>query len=309
MVTEILFILGGLALLLVGAEGLVRGSAALALRLGLTPLVVGLTVVAFGTSSPELVVCVRSALLDRSALALGNVVGSNIFNFAVILGLAALIRPQRIQTQLVRFDVPVALLGAVLVWVLLRDGRLVFAEGLLLLVCLVVYLGWNVYTARRTNAPEAAPDVPPPLGAGVAFLFVAGGLGLLIGGADLLVRGAIGVAEDVGLSEAVIGLTIVAAGTSLPELAASTVAAVRGQGDLAIGNVVGSNVFNLLGILGSTALVSPISGEGLRPGDFEAMLFVSLLVLPLMWSGFRLNRIEGAVLLLLYGAYVWSLLR
>ena len=281
----------------------------LALRLGLTPLVVGLTVVAFGTSSPELVVCVRSALLDRSALALGNVVGSNIFNFAVILGLSALIRPQRIQTQLVRFDVPVALLSAILVWVLLRDGRLVFAEGLLLLVCLVVYLGWNVYTARRTSAPEAAPDVPPPLGAGVAFLFVAGGLGLLIGGADLLVRGAIGVAEDVGLSEAVIGLTIVAAGTSLPELAASTVAAVRGQGDLAIGNVVGSNVFNLLGILGSTALVSPISGEGLRPGDFEAMLFVSLLVLPLMWSGFRLNRIEGAVLLLLYGAYVWSLLR
>ena len=309
MVTEILFILGGLALLLVGAEGLVRGSAALALRLGLTPLVVGLTVVAFGTSSPELVVCVRSALLDRSALALGNVVGSNIFNFAVILGLSALIRPQRIQTQLVRFDVPVALLSAILVWVLLRDGRLVFAEGLLLLACLAVYLGWNVYTARRTSAPEAAPDVPPPLGAGVAFLFVAGGLGLLIGGADLLVRGAIGVAEDVGLSEAVIGLTIVAAGTSLPELAASTVAAVRGQGDLAIGNVVGSNVFNLLGILGSTALVSPISGEGLRPGDFEAMLFVSLLVLPLMWSGFRLNRIEGAVLLLLYGAYVWSLLR
>ena len=309
MIAEILFILGGLALLLVGAEGLVRGSAALALRLGLTPLVVGLTVVAFGTSSPELVVSVRSALLDRSALALGNVVGSNIFNFAVILGLAALIRPQRIQTQLVRFDVPVAFLSAVLVWVLLRDGRLVFAEGLLLLACLAVYLGWNVYTARRTSAPEATPDVPPPLGIGVALLFVAGGLGLLVGGAELLVRGAIGVAQRFGVSEAVIGLTIVAAGTSLPELAASTVAAVRGQGDLAIGNVVGSNVFNMLGILGCTALVSPVSGDGLRPGDFEAMLFVSLLVLPLMWSGFRLNRVEGTVLLLLYGTYVWSLLR
>ena len=309
MVTEILFILGGLALLLVGAEGLVRGSASLALRLGLTPLVVGLTVVAFGTSSPELVVSVRSALLDRSALALGNVVGSNLFNFAVILGLAALIRPQRIQTQLVRFDVPIAFLSAVLLWILLRDGRLSYPEGLLLLTCLLLYLIWNVRTARRTHAAEAAPDVPPPLGIVAALAFVAGGLSLLVGGADLLVRGAISVAERFGVSEAVIGLTIVAAGTSLPELAASTVAAVRGQGDLAIGNVVGSNVFNLLGILGCTALVRPVPGDALRPGDLEAMLFVSLLVLPLMWSGFRLSRVEGALLLLLYGGYLWTLLR
>jgi len=303
---------GGLALLYVGAEGLVRGSTALALRLGLTPLVVGLTVVAFGTSSPELVVSVQASLTGNGPIALGNVIGSNICNVGLILGLAALIRPLNVHVQLLRLDVPLMLLTSILLTLLLRDSGLARPEGLLLTIGIVLYTTFNVWKARRehTAAQQEFADVIPSIEtkAWRDVLFVLGGIALLIVGAHLLVSGAVAIAERLGLSKAVIGLTIIAVGTSLPELATSLVAAARGEGDIAIGNVVGSNVFNILAILGFAALLNPLYAHEIGLVDLGVMTAFALLILPLMRSGFRLTRWEGALLLGLYAAYVVYLL-
>ena len=305
-------IAAGLVLLFGGAEGLVRGSAALALRAGLTPLVVGLTVVAFGTSSPEMVVSVQAALAGRGDLAVGNVVGSNIGNVALILGLSVLIRTMGVRAQLLRLDVPVMVAVSVLLWWLLGDGALGRPEGLVLAGGVVAYTLFNLWQARReTSAAQSVgeavlPDPRRPLWRDVVF--IVGGLALLVVGADLLVEGAVAVARRLGLSEAVIGLTIVAVGTSMPELATSVVAAFRGEGDIAIGNVVGSNIFNVLGILGTAALVRPLRIEGISPVDLAAMTLVAILLLPLMRTGFRLVRWEGGLLLAFYAAYVYYLL-
>ena len=308
MLYSLFQIAAGLVLLYGGAEGLVRGSAALALRAGLTPLVVGLTVVAFGTSSPELVVSVQAALAGRGDLAVGNVVGSNIGNVALILGLSVLIRSMAVKAQLLRLDVPVMVVVSVLLWGLLSDGRLGRPEGLVLVVGVVAYTLFNLWQARReTAAAQRAGEagLPPPQGPlWRDALFIAGGLALLVLGANLLVDGSVDVARRFGLSEAVIGLTIVAIGTSMPELATSVVAAFRGEGDIAIGNVVGSNIFNVLGILGAAALVQPLEIEGISPVDLAAMTLVAALLLPLMRTGFRLVRWEGGLLLALYAAYV-----
>ena len=302
----------GLVLLYGGAEGLVRGSAALALRAGLTPLVVGLTVVAFGTSSPELVVSVQAALAGRGDLAVGNVVGSNIGNVALILGLSVVIRAMEVKAQLLRLDVPVMVGVSALLWALLSDGGLGRIEGAALVVGAVAYTLFNLWQARReTAAAQSVGEavLPPPRGPlWRDVLFIGGGLALLVFGAHFLVGGAVDVARQLGLSEAVIGLTIVAIGTSMPELATSVVAALRGEGDLAIGNVVGSNVFNVLGILGAAAVVRPLEIGGISPIDLAAMTFLAALLLPLMRTGFRLVRWEGGLLLALYAAYVYYLL-
>lgn len=312
MTADVLLILAGLLVLTLGAEGLVRGGAALALRLGITPLAVGLTVVAFGTSSPELVVSVSTALEGRGDLAVGNVVGSNIFNVALILGVAALVRPAAVHSQTVRIDVPIVIGSSVLMWAFLADGRLGPLDGAVLLAGAGAYTAFTLWQARR-EAPEvqaegeaAVTAAPGPVWRDA--LFVAGGLALLVGGARMLVAGAVSIAEAAGLSEAVIGLTILAAGTSLPELATSTVAAVRGQSDIAIGNVVGSNIFNVLGILGVSALVSPLAPGGVGPVDLGVMLVLALALLPLLRTGFRLDRAEGALLLLTYVGYTAYLL-
>ncbi|MFW6354313.1 MAG: calcium/sodium antiporter [Verrucomicrobiota bacterium] len=310
LVASLLLIIS-LALLWLGAEGLVRGSASLALRFGIPPLIVGLTVVAYGTSAPELLVSVRAAFEGQGDIALGNVVGSNIFNICVILGLAALIQPLRVQSRILRIDMPL-LVGVSLVLVLLMlDGTVSRLDAALLAVGVLLYTLLNVRLARREPeavAAEFADTVPAqPRAVWLDLAFIAGGLILLAGGADTLVRSAITLARSFGLSEAVIGLTIIAAGTSMPELATSVVAALRRQADISIGNIVGSNLYNILGILGISGLIVPLQAPGLTHLDLALMLGTSVLLLPLMWTGFVLKRWEGALLLLAYAGYLWSL--
>ena len=298
----------GLALLLAGATALVWGAASGALRLGLTPLLVGATVVAFGTSAPELVVSLDAALDGAGGIAIGNVVGSNIANAGLILGLAALVRPIPTEAALLRRDLPVLMAATLLVAVMLIDGAVGRAEGAGLVAALVASLVWSVRASRADarTAVDGVPDAP----AGHAWTnaaAVAVGLGALALGARWLVSGATTLAETAGVSNAVIGLTVVALGTSLPELATSVVAAVRGDSAIAAGNVVGSNLFNLLGILGVAALVHPFAAPGLRLEDVAAMVLATALAWGAMWTGRRVGRIEGALLVGLYGAYVGTL--
>jgi len=299
---------GGLALLYVGAEGLVRGSASLAARLGLTPLVIGLTVVAFGTSMPEMAVSIDAAVSGRSAIAMGNVVGSNIGNIGLILAVAALIAPLSVQAKVLRVDTPLVMAISLLLLVLVGDGWLSRAEGMVLFAGVLAFVAFSLWSARRENASvraEFAEGIPSTTQAAwIDVLMVLIGLGVLVMGAQLLVGGAVTVAGAAGLSDAVIGLTIVAIGTSLPELAASAVAAAKGEGDIAIGNVLGSNLFNILGILGVTALIQPLNTAGIRMLDLWVMIGFAVLLAPLMRSGWRLQRWEGAVLLTLYAGYL-----
>jgi cation:H+ antiporter len=304
---DFLSVLGGLALLVVGAAALVRGAAALAIRLGLTPLVVGLTVVAFGTSAPELVVSVDAALKGVGGIAVGNVVGSNVANVGLILALAAILRPVPTSPALIRRDVPIMIGVTAFVIVMLRDGRIGLVEGAFLVLGLVAYLGFSIYVARSDRRAADALASEVPVAQGPKWLdpvLAVAGLGVLIAGAELMVGGAVALAEDFGVSDALIGLTIVAIGTSLPELATSVVAAVRGEGAIAAGNVVGSNVFNLLGILGVAAVLNPLHAPGLRPTDMAAMAVFAVVLVPLMLTGRRLVRAEGALLLAAYVSYV-----
>ena len=311
MITTALTILVGLALLSIEAEALVRGSAALALRLGITPLVVGLTVVAFGTSSPELVVSVKASLDGNGAIALGNVVGSNICNIALILGVSALIKPVRIEAQVIRREIPVLVFASILLWAMLAGGELQRWMGLLLTVGLVAYIAFSYGGARaekneavREEFAEALP-APEARRAWVDVLFVLVGLAMLLFGANLFVDGAVAVAERFGVSQAVIGLTIVAVGTSLPELATSIVAAFKGEGDIAVGNAVGSSIFNILCILGVAALIRPMATTGISMVDLAVMTACAVLVMPMMRSGFCLNRWEGIFLLAVYVGYLY----
>lgn len=306
--SALLWIVLGAALLFAGAEGLVRGASSLARRFGLSPLVIGLTVLAFGTSMPELVVSVSAALEGASAIAVGNVVGSNIGNIALILGITALISPPRVQAQVVKVDIPVMIGVSVLVVVLLNDGMLGRLEGAVLALGLLGYVAFQLLAARKESGAiqdEFDEGVPPVTGSPlVDVLLVLGGLGLLVLGARWLVSGAVTLAESFGVPDAVIGLTVVAIGTSLPELATSVVAALRGEGDLAVGNVVGSNIFNLLGILGIAAVVHPLSSAGISLVDLGVMLGLTVLLLPLMRWGLRVNRWEGGALVAVYAAYM-----
>lgn len=301
------WLLAGTVALYFGAEWLVRGGAALALRLGMTPLLAGLTVVAYGTSSPELVVSLTAAAKGGGAIAIGNVVGSNIFNIGFILGLTALIAPLRVQSQLVRLDTPVMIaVAAVFIWCF-RDGQVDRWEGALLTLGLVGYTTLNVFLARRVaGRGNTASDLPAPGGAWWKdAILIVGGLVVLVLGSRWFVRGAVDLARLAGLSEAVIGLTIVAAGTSLPELAASVVAAARKQADIALGNIVGSNIYNVLAILGVSGLVAgPLDGAGISRVDVWVMLGFSALLLPIAYTGHRLSRWEGGWLLVAYGGYL-----
>ncbi|MES1942811.1 K+-dependent Na+/Ca+ exchanger-like protein [Salinisphaera sp. PC39] len=305
-------IAAGAGLLYVGAEGLVRGSASLAVRLGLTPLVIGLTVVAMGTSMPEMVVSVDAALDGRGGLAVGNVVGSNIGNIGLILALAALVSPLAVKAQILRLDMPVLMVVSLLLVALLADGALGRLEAGALAVGAVLYTVFNLRLARRESAAvqaEFAEALPAPAGsAGRDLTLVIGGLALLVLGARVLVLSAVAIATGAGLSEVVIGLTVVAVGTSLPELATSVVAARKGEGDIAVGNVIGSNLFNILGILGVTALIRPLDAGGLAMADLWLMVGFTALLGVFMFTGTRVRRGEGAVLLLLYVAYIAYLL-
>jgi cation:H+ antiporter len=314
---SILAVLAGMAILVVGAEALVRGASRLAGAVGVPPLVVGLTVVAFGTSAPELAVSVRDALAGAGEVAVGNAVGSNIFNTLAILGIAALAGGLLVNRRIVRVDVPVLLLVTALVWWRASDGRIDVAEGVLLVLGIVAYTVGSYVLGRREPAPAAsvaaplagaltpeaeAPGRTWPRDVGIVAL----GLVALVAGAQLLVGGATAIAAGLGVPELIIGLTVVAAGTSLPELATSVVAVRRGERDIAVGNVVGSNIFNLLAVLGASA----IAGGGLAvPADAAATdlpvaFLVAVVALPALALGLSVARWEGVLLLVGYVGYV-----
>jgi len=308
-----LLLLTGLVALYFGAEWLVRGGASLAVRLGVTPLLVGLTVVAYGTSTPELIVSSTAAAQGQGAIAIGNVVGSNIFNIGFILGLTALVAPMRVQLQLLRFDTPVMVGVALLFLLFFRDGSIQRWESLVFLAGIVLYTVVNVRLARRQASADVRQEfddsVPKPTGSPWTDTgLIVAGLATLVLGSRLFVTGAVDLARLFDISDAVIGLTIVAAGTSLPELASSLMAAWRKQPDIAIGNVVGSNIYNILAILGvSGMLASPVNGQGVSLTDTLIMIGFSAVLLVIAWSGFTLRRWEGALLLALYGGYLWHL--
>lgn len=314
MLTPSLFVLAGLMLLAAGAEALVRGSSALALRLGVTPLVVGLTVVAFGTGSPELFVSVEAAYRGDSGIALGNVVGSNIGNVALILGLAALARPMKVRSELIRREAPLMIGVTLLLCALLYDGTLSRVDGLVLVIGSVAYTAFAYLAARRDRSKVVAEEfedalAQPKRAAWVDAVLVVVGFALLLFGARLLVGGATTIAESFGISQVVIGLTVIAVGTSLPELATSVVAAAKGEADVAFGNVIGSNILNILLILGVAALISPVEAQGLRTLDLIVLVGSAVLLLPLMRRGWVLNRWEGGLLLAGYVAYLYSVVR
>jgi len=308
----VLYLIAGLVLLFIGAEGLIRGSSNLAIKIGITPLVVGLTVVAFGTSTPELVVSLKAALLGNSSISLGNVVGSNIANIALILGVASLIRPLDVHAKVIMREIPIMIGISVLLLLLLFDGELGFIDGLIFVVGLIVYLVVNVLIARKEKNPEIDTEfsegLKSKLGIPVSIILMIAGLGLLILGADLFVQSAVAIAKIFNVSDAIIGLTIVAIGTSLPELITSIVAAYKNEADIAIGNVVGSNVFNILGILGITALIIPISSVGISYVDLGVMLVTAIILFPLSRSGFSISRVEGIFLLAGYAGYIYYLI-
>lgn len=315
VMTLVLFAIG-LGLLVLGAEWLVRGAARLAATAGMSSLIIGLTVVSFGTSAPELAVSTQSALSGQADIALGNVVGSNIFNVLLILGISAVITPLVVQRQLVRLDVPVMIGISFLVLFLGLDGRIGRIDGLLLVAGLATYIGvqiWQGRKAAQASAAEAAADAadtPEPIQTPRQLLWdlalVGAGLVLLVIGSRWMVDGAVAMARFFGLSELVIGLTIVAAGTSLPEVAASIIAALRGERDIAVGNVVGSNIFNILGILGITSVIAP-DGVGVAAGalafDIPVMIAVAVACLPIFFTGWTIARWEGWLLLSYYVAY------
>ena len=312
MLTYWLWIIASLVLLYFGAEGLVRGSSSLALRLGLTPLVVGLTVVAMGTSMPEVMVSVKSSLAGRGDLAIGNVVGSNMFNIGVILGLTALLSPMKVQFQLIKIDLPIMVVVSLGMVALLWDGAVGRLAGAVLFGGLIIYIAGNIWLARRTATKEVeaeyAEGVPARSGSVLmGGLFILGGLGILVLGARLLTDNSVALARSFGVSEAVIGLTIVAAGTSVPELAASIVAAMKKEPDIALGNVIGSNIFNMLGILGIASMVAPITAPDIRHFDLWMMVAFAAALVPMLWTGLRVSRAEGATLFAAYCGYVYFL--
>ena len=308
-------LLGGLVLLIIGAEALVRGASRLAAAVGISPLIIGLTVVAFGTSSPEMAVSVQSAFSGQSGadIALGNVVGSNIFNVLFILGLSAAIAPLVVNQQLVRFDVPLMIVvsGALLLMAL--DGKINRLDGLLLFAGIVAYTAFAIYQGRKESKAveeEYAQEFgEKPKGAGQVALnlaLVLAGLALLVLGSNWFVGGSINLARAFGVSELVIGLTIVAAGTSMPEVATSVMASLKGERDIAVGNVVGSNIFNILAVLGLSSLVAPDGvNVALAALDFDipVMIAVAIACLPIFFTGYNIARWEGFVFLGYYVAY------
>lgn len=309
----LLYSLGGLVLLTCGAELLVRGAARLGAIAGISPLVVGLTVVAYGTSAPELAVSLNAAIGGRGDIALGNVIGSNIFNVLFILGLCAVILPLRVAQQLVRLDVPLLIGASLLVLLISLDGRVSRIDGMLLFGGAIAYTIFAVHQGRNENAAvereyrnEYNVSAGKLAGWPAQGVSIVVGLTMLVFGARFLVGGAVEIAQLMGLSELVIGLTIIAAGTSLPEVATSVIASVRGERDIAVGNVVGSSIFNILVVLGLSSIFSP-SGIPVAPAaltfDIPVMIAVALACAPIFFTGHLIARWEGWVFIAYYGAY------
>ena len=307
----------GLAFLTLGAEWLVRGASSVATRFGIAPIVIGLTVVAFGTSAPEFAVSVQGALTGNSDVAIGNVVGSNTFNILFVLGMSAVIGSLTIEQRIIKRDIPILLAISVVIYGLVWNELVGRIEGVVLFIGIVVYTLWLLRGARKAESARVTSEyeeavqqvegetVTRPLYFQIGLVVV--GLALLIQGSRFLVSSATTIAEAFGVSDLVIGLTVVAVGTSLPELATSVMAAIRGQRDIAVGNVVGSNIFNLLAVLGASAAVSSsgisVSRELIRL-DYPVMLAATLVLIPICWNGFAIKRWEGVLLASFYVAYV-----
>lgn len=305
----------GLVLLVAGADVLVQGAAKLAANLGVPSLVIGLTVVAFGTSAPELAVSVKAAYSGQAELAIANVVGSNIFNVLFILGVSALVSPLIVSQQLIRQDVPIMIGVSVVAVLMVLDGEINRLEAAVLAAGLISYTWFLFFQGRKQGVAVGEGEVGELLETEAPtwknILLVIGGLILLVLGARWLVQSAVEIASAWGVSEAVIGLTIVAAGTSLPEVMTSVIATLKGERDIAIGNVVGSNIFNILCVLGISGLVSPtplLAGAQMAQIDIPVMLGVAVLCAPLFFTGALLSRTEGLLFLMLYVAYVWFLI-
>jgi cation:H+ antiporter len=321
--TAVFFVVG-LVLLIVGAEVMIRGASRLAAIFGISPLVVGLTIVAFGTSAPELAVSIQGAWAGSPDVAVGNVMGSNVFNILVVLGLAALVAPLVVARQLIRIEVPLMIGATLVVWALSADGAVGRIDGALLGAAVIAY---TVFAIRKSRAEESAvhfddtgaaqvtkPTERERATAGVIALQVVlmvVGLAMLVFGADLLVESAVTMARSWGVSDRVIALTLIAGGTSLPEVATSIMASVRGERDIAVGNAVGSNLFNLLAVLGFSALAAP-GGIPVSPAslhfDLPVALAVAVACLPVFFTGSRISRWEGALFISYYGIYLAFLL-
>lgn len=303
----------GIALLTLGGETLIRGAIAAARRVGISPLLTGLVIVGFGTSSPELVVSIDAAINSQPDIAVGNIVGSNIGNVLLILGLCALITPMTVQPLALKRDGLVVVVASVLFLLLSFDGSLGRIDAVIFLCCLAAYLGWAYWSESRHHAPagevysaEAEEISKLPRNWFTVGLAIIVGLALLIGGSRLLLYGAIGIAQSAGIPETVIGLTLVAVGTSLPELAVSIIAALRRHADVAVGNILGSNIFNLLGILGVSAMLQPLPmATRIQNFDQWVMLGSAIALMTFLYTGLRLARWEGGILLVSYAIYVW----
>lgn len=312
MITSVTLLILSLFALYIGAGWLVKGSTELALKARISNLVIGLTIVAFGTSAPELVVSLNASLSGQGDIAVGNIIGSNIFNIAVILGISAAIHPLQAKRQLTRLDIPILIVATVVFTLLFWNGTLNRLEGCLFLAGIIIYTVFSLYYSRKheKKIEEQTGELekqPEPWYKDV--LYIVGGLVILIFASNLLVNNAVSIAQELGVSEAVIGLTIVAAGTSMPELATSVVSALKKNPDIAIGNIVGSNLFNILAIAGTSSVVSPIAAKNVNYVDLLVMLGLTLLLLPLVKSGQKISRAEGWALILVYLCYLAWLLR
>lgn len=306
------YLLGGLVLLVAGGDSVVRSAAVLGLRFGLSPLATGLTIVAFGTSAPELVVNLRAASMGATDLAVGNVVGSNIANIGLVLGISAMVMPLRMDIRIIRKDIMIMIGSGLLAAFFLATDSLSRNEGFALVGLIVLYTIFNIRAARGAR-PESQASFQAAMthkdwGLGIDLLILALGLAALVGGAQLFVGGAVELAAIMGVSNSVIGLTVVAVGTSLPELATTAIAAYRGHGAMAIGNVVGSNIFNILSVLGFTAMIYPVTRGDINVIDLGMFLVTALVLLRFITTGSRMNRWEGAVLFVGYATYmIWRL--
>jgi len=318
MTSTILFFIAGLIILIIGAELLVRGASKLAAAAGIPPLVIGLTIVAIGTASPEIAVSLQAASLGQGSLTLGNVLGSNIFNILFVLGVTALVAPIVIAEQLIRFDAPIMVGVSLLAFVLSLDGKLGFIDGVIMILGLLGYTTFALRQSRKESekvheeyAQEFADtEKHTTWNTARNVLFMVIGLGMLVLGARWLVDSATTMAKAIGISELVIGLTIVAVGTSLPEVATSIIAALKGESDIAVGNAIGSNIFNLLGVMGLSGILAP-GGIDIAPRvltfDFLVMVFVALVCMPVFYVDDNVSRGEGMLFLsyyVLYTAYL-----
>ncbi len=313
MATTIVLLIIGLIVLIVGGDYLVKGASSIALRLHLSPLVVGLTIVAFGTSAPELLISVQSALKGSPDIAMGNVIGSNICNLALVLGLTAVINPVRVLSNSIKVDWPMTMGSAILLFLMVREGLLGSIEGMIFLVALTIYLVFTVRKSRKDvmsqkmkTEDSPIPDVPKKQMWKDIFFIMLGCLALYYG-SEWFVSSAIDLAISLGVEERVVGLTVVAFGTSLPEMVTAAVASYKGESDLALGNLMGSNIFNILAILGITAIIKPIYvNEVILNNDIIWMLMITLMILPLMIVRRQVGRVDGLVLLVVYSIYVYT---